>query len=340
MQAELDGSAGLGRSDDDFPHAVELIRRAGSVLLVGHINPDADALGSALALGLALERRGVAVAVAFGAPDLVPESLRTLPGQHLVRPVREVPTHIDLLITMDVASAERLGGLEPLLDTVPSLVVDHHTSNTGFGTHHLIDPSAEATVVLVRRILRALDAPVDADIAANLYAGLATDTGIFRNVTGATHELAAELADVLIEAGIRPAQLMRPIVDTHPFGWLTMLAAVLGRAQLDAAAVNGKGLVHTAVTLDDAAGLRQEELDSVIDILRTVREADVAAVVKQLGPQLWQVSLRGTPGGIDVSQAAAALGGGGHVLAAGYTWHGHYATAVTALTEVLARSGV
>lgn len=241
---------------------------------------------------------------------------------------------------MDVASAQRLGSLEPLLDTVPSLVLDHHTSNTGFGTHHLIDPAAEATVVLVRRILRAIDAPVDADIAANLYAGLATDTGIFRNVTGATHELAAELADVLIEAGIRPAQLMRPIVDTHPFGWLTMLSAVLGRAELAADAAGGRGLVHTAVTLEDAAGLRQEELDSVIDILRTAREADVAAVVKQIGSGLWQVSLRGTPGGVDVSRAAAALGGGGHVLAAGYTWRGDYAAAVTALTEVLGRSGV
>src|SRR4051812_20165246 len=145
-------------------------------MLLAHVNPDADALGSALALGLALERRGTRVVVSFASPATVPESLRHLPGQHLVRPAALVPDDLDLLVTMDVASVERLGAFAGAVRTVPTLVVDHHTSNTRFGTHHLVDPSAEATVVLVHLLLEELGEPVAADAAASLYAGLATDT--------------------------------------------------------------------------------------------------------------------------------------------------------------------
>jgi phosphoesterase RecJ-like protein len=314
----------------DVAGAVRLLTAARSVLLLAHINPDADALGSALALGLALERRDVDVVVSFGSPSTVPESLRHLPGQHLIRPVAEVDPHVDLLVTMDVASAERLGDFARLVDRVPTLVIDHHSSNTRFGGYHLVDPSAEATVVLVHLLLGELGEPVAPDAAASLYAGLATDTAFFRNVTAHTHRLAADLVDT----GIDPVEVLRPIGDSHPFGWLTMLATVLGRATLDRHAAGGRGLVHTWVGRTDAAGLRQEELDSVIDILRTTREAEVAVVGKELGTDRWQISLRGRPG-VDVAAAAAALGGGGHVRAAGFTWDGDYPSAIVALREAL-----
>jgi phosphoesterase RecJ-like protein len=314
----------------EVPVAADLVAGARSLLIVAHIHPDADSLGSALALGLALERRGVTVTVSFAIPDQVPESLRGLPGQHLVAPVDAVPDDVDLLVTVDVASAERLGLLRDWLDRVPSLVIDHHPSNTGFGTYHLVDPDAEATVVLIHRMLDHLGAEVDAGIAASLYAGLATDTAGFRHVTAATHRLAAGL----IDAGVEPVELLNPIVDTHPFGWLSMLSAVLGRAELDREAAGGRGLVHTAVPLADAYGLRQEELDSVIDILRTAQEAQVAMVGKQLTEFRWQISLRGSPE-VDVSLLAGALGGGGHRTAAGFTWDGDYPGAVAAVTKVL-----
>ena len=127
---------------------------------------------------------------------------------------------------------------------------------------------------------------------------------------------------------------MHPITDSHPFGWLGMLSEVLGGAVLDRAAVGGSGLVYTVI--DDAAkaGLRQEELDSVIDIMRTAQEASVAAVLKQTEGDSWQVSLR-SRGPIDVAAAAAALGGGGHARAAGFTHHGDPQLAVDALRAVL-----
>ena len=315
----------------DLADACALIDAAASVVLLAHIGPDADALGSALALGLGLESVGRAVTVAFSEPAVVPESLRGLPGQHLVVGVDRVPSEPDLVITLDVNSRERLGVLGSLLDTAASsLVIDHHASNTRFGRHHLVDVHAESTTVLVAAILDHLAITVDRDIAANIYAGLATDTVGFRFASAHAHQLAARLLD----AGVDPDELMRPITDLHPFAWLGMLSRVLGDAVLDPAAANGRGLVSAVITTERAEGLRQEELDSVIDILRTASQAEVAVVLKQTGPSYWQVSLRSRPA-VDVARVATQLGGGGHVRAAGFGFDGSAAEAIAALTAVL-----
>ncbi|WP_328840930.1 DHH family phosphoesterase [Nakamurella leprariae] len=318
--------------------ARDLLARGRSVVVVGHVHPDADALGSALALGMALRARGVRVQVAFAEPATVPESLRELPGLELVVPVTAVDHRPELLVTVDVGSAERLGSLRTLLDTArQSLVIDHHASNTRFGDHHLVDPAAEATVVLIARLIDDLDVPLDAAIAANLYAGLATDTVAFRYAEARTHQLAARL----VAAGARPAEVLRPILDTHPFGWLDMLSRVLGNAVLDPGVGHGVGLVYATIDQVTSAGLRQEELDSVIDLLRTAAEAQVAAVLKQTGPQTWQVSLRAREvrgNGVDVAAVAGALGGGGHVRAAGFTHTGSPGRAVELIVAELDRT--
>jgi phosphoesterase RecJ-like protein len=318
----------------------ELLAGAKSVLLLAHNNPDADSLGSALALALALRRGGTEVAVSFDVPGTVPQSLSGLPGVELVQPAEKWlvagTSGLDLLVTVDAASAERLGRLSGLFGReVPLLVIDHHASNTHFGQHHLVDPTADATVVLVDELLRLLGISLDADLAALLYAGLATDTGGFRHGSADAHLLAARL----MAAGAQPEQLLQAITDNHPFGWLAMLSGVLGRAVLDTDAVGGRGLEHAVVTADDLAGLRQEEADSVIDILRTSSEAEAAAVVKQSGADEWQVSLR-SRAEVSVGVAATALGGGGHPQAAGFTWHGDSAGAIAALTAALADPGV
>jgi len=317
----------------DLDVATELLIRATDAVLVGHVHPDADALGSALALGLGLERRGVPVVVSFAEPAEIPESLRLLPGGHLVVPAGEVPARPDLFVSLDVGSVARLGSLGRLLGTArQSLIIDHHPSNTRFGDHHLIDPTADATVVLVARLLDRLDVPIDLAIAKNLYAGLATDTGHFRHADSDAHRLAARL----IDAGVCPAELLLPITDSHPFGWLTMLSHVLAGAELHHEAAAGRGVVCTRIDLATSSGLRSEELDSVIDILRTVQQAAVAVVLKQTEPQTWQVSLRSHPP-VDVAALATELGGGGHVRAAGFTHHGDPDDAVAAVLAVLGR---
>lgn len=318
----------------DIDRAAQLLVTARSVVLVPHIFPDADALGSALALGMGLRHLGADASVSFAEPDIVPESLRGLPGRELIVPPSAVPERPDLVVTVDVGSVSRLGSLARLLDTAArSLVIDHHASNTRFGRHHLVDAAAESTTVLVVRLLDRLGIPLDRAMAENLYAGLATDTGHFRHARPDAHRLAARLLDL----GVRPSELLLPITDTHPFAWFGMLSRVLGTAVLEPTAAGGHGLVYAVIDAHTADGLRSEELDSVIDILRTAQEAGVTAVFKQTHPTTWQVSLRSGPS-IDVSAVASALGGGGHVRAAGFTHHGPVpAPAIDALLTILGR---
>jgi bifunctional oligoribonuclease and PAP phosphatase NrnA len=314
----------VGSDTADLVVAAALLRNADDVTLLAHVNPDADALGSALALGLALHRTGATVRVSFGSPEdsspeQPPASLRDLDMARLLVPASEVPAAPRLLVTLDVGCAQRLGTLADRVDAAGAvLVIDHHASNTRFGTHHLVDEHAEATAVLVVRLLEELGiTELDLDLARCLYAGLVTDTRCFRFARPQTHLLAARL----LAAGVRPEAEARALLDTHPFSWLNMLASVLQRARLEPGAAHGLGLVHTTVHTADVAQLRPEEVDSVIDVVRTAAEAEVAAVLKEIRHDHWSVSLRAKQH-VDVGAAATTLGGGGHRLASGYTASG------------------
>ncbi|WP_053734471.1 bifunctional oligoribonuclease/PAP phosphatase NrnA [Nocardia sp. NRRL S-836] len=312
--------------------AARLLADARDVTLLAHINPDADTLGSALAVGLALHRRGVRVRVAFGDPEVVPESLRALDTAGLLVHRSEVPPDPELLVVLDTASLQRLG---PLADRVagargPVIVLDHHVSNTRYGTVHCVDEHAEATVLIVLKLLDEMDVELDEPLARCIYAGLVTDTGGFRNAGPAAHLTAARL----LETGVDAYQVTRPLMDAHPFAYLGMLSRVLARAELDRGAAHGLGLVHAVVGLDDAQGVRSEEVESVIDVVRSTSEAEVAAVLKELRPGHWSVSLRAV-GRVDVRRVAQVLGGGGHRLAAGFTFEGAPAEVVAALKGAL-----
>ncbi|MEU6560939.1 DHH family phosphoesterase [Nocardia nova] len=322
--------------------AVEVLAAARTVTVLCHVQPDADTVGSGLALAQVLHRRGVPVQVSFAEPRELPASMRSLPGiEHLV-PADRVAATVDLLVTVDCGSAGRLGALADRIDgAATTLVIDHHRSNTRFGTVNLIDATAESTTSVLARVFDAWGEEIDRDIAHCLYAGLVTDTGCFRWGGPGTHLL----ADRLLATGIDGAGITRTLMDTHPFGWLSMLSRVLGSARLEPRAADGAGLVYAFVHADDTGEVRSEEVESVIDVVRTTAEADVAAVFKQSrhDPDRWMVSLRsrdsgvGTGDAVDVAAVATRLGGGGHRYAAGYTTTGSAEELVAALIETLDR---
>lgn len=306
-------------TEAEWDKAVAALTGRAEVVLACHVSPDADAVGSMLALALALRSRGVAVCPSFSAPFVLSDSLSWLPGVDLLVPPEQVPAAPELLVTLDSGSADRLGSLAPLVDSAAEvLVVDHHASNTRFGTLHLVDAAAPATASLAEELVRRLGVPLDADIAACLYAGLVTDTGSFKfsATTAETHELAARL----LRTGIRHDLITRRLLDSHPAGWLGMVGAALARTRLEPAAAGGLGLVWTETRLAEltAAGLSADHAESVIDLVRTAVEAEVAMVVKEVAAGGWSVSMR-SKGQLDVSAAAVALGGGGHRFAAGFS---------------------
>jgi phosphoesterase RecJ-like protein len=158
---------------------------------------------------------------------------------------------------------------------------------------------------------------LDRQLATCLYAGLSADTGSFRfgNTRPDTHELAARL----LSTGIDHSEISRRLFDTAPFGWLGLLSAVTGRAVLEPDVGRG-GLVWTWSSTAEASehGLPGEQLEALVDVVRSTQEADVACVLKGQDDGSWSVSLR-SRGGTDLARVALALGGGGHTLAAGYS---------------------
>jgi phosphoesterase RecJ-like protein len=341
LRAEPASGAEPAIGEGDWAAAVAAVREhapSGRVLLVCHVNPDGDALGSMLGFALGLRRLGVPhLQATFPGPFEVPEPFAELPGRDLLVPDELAYEDADLVMTFDVAAESRLGGLIDLLPVAPCVVVlDHHASNTGFGRINLVDPLAAATSVVAERLLSLLGVALDREIAECLYVALSTDTGSFKfdMTTPRVHEMAARL----IATGIRPGDISRRIFDTRPFGAMKLFGEVLGRAALDPTAAAGHGMVWTYATLADLERHQQRPyvMDALIDPVRTVAEADVSVLVKQMGETEWAVSLR-SKGAVDVSAVAVALGGGGHRLAAGFTGHGTPGDVVLAVRELLDR---
>jgi phosphoesterase RecJ-like protein len=304
-----------------------------TVVLSGHVQPDADAMGSTLALAEALRRRGARVLPTFPDPFVLPASLRWLPGADALVPSAGVPSSPDVFVSLDAASPGRLGELAVLLDDArTSVVIDHHATNPGFGDVTLIDPTAPATVTLVADVIDGLGVTVDQQLATCLYAGLAADTGSFRfgSTRPETHTLAARLLDT----GIDHAAISQRLFDTAPFGWLGLLSVVTGRAALETDV--GAGLVWTWSSTAEAAehGLPGDQLEALVDVVRATCEADVACVLKGQDDGSWSVSLR-SRGGTDVARVAVALGGGGHRAAAGYTSYDDREATIAALRSLL-----
>jgi bifunctional oligoribonuclease and PAP phosphatase NrnA len=368
------GAPESGDLEAEWARALKILSGAGEICLACHVRPDADALGSMLAVAAALHAAGtrgtvpgdtvpgdtgpgntgpgdtgpgdtgpgngrpaVRVVASFGdQPFAVPGILRFLPGVDVLSPPEDYPRRPSVMVTFDAASPDRLGLLESRAAAADELIVlDHHASNAGFGTVRLVDPAAPATVVLARELIGRLGIELTRDIALCLYAGLVTDTGSFKfSTTPRTHLLAAEL----LSTGIDPGAVARELFDRAPFGYLELLSAVLGRAELEPQAAGGLGLVWAAVTRADRAqaGLLLDAVEPVIDVLRRTDEAEVAVVLKESDNGDWLVSTR-SKGRVNVGRACQALGGGGHAQAAGFTATGTAAAAMAALRERLGR---
>jgi bifunctional oligoribonuclease and PAP phosphatase NrnA len=310
------------RSDldpDALPAVVERLekvgRTGGTVVLACHVAPDGDALGAMLALHLALRKLGARSVPTWGEQPLrVPAPYADLPGVEDIVPPEDLPEEIDLFVTLDAASAERLGSVARLLDTgVPTIVIDHHATNTGFGDVHLIAPSAAATVTMVEELVRRLGVHLGPEIATCLYVGLVTDTGRFQHAN--TDRDAMEMGGRLLEAGAPHEELGRRLFETRSLGELRVLGHALARVEL----VADVALAHTHVTAAELAehGVGEDQLEGLVDLVRGVDVAEVAMVVKEAWDG-WRVSMR-SKGTVDVGAVAEALGGGGHQRAAGFT---------------------
>ena len=295
------------------------IDRGERVVIAGHISPDGDALGSLLALHLALGSAGARTVPVIGEDPLrVTPPLEQLPGAGELRASDQLPgsSAVDLLISVDAASASRLGQVADYLDVpVETIVLDHHAQGEPFGDLRLVAPAAAATVQLVDRVLAGLALPLTPAVATCLYVGLVTDTGRF--AYQATDPSAHELAGRALAAGVNQAWWHQALFATRSAAELTLLGHGLARLT----EVPEVGLVHAHVTVEEVAGCNEASVEGLVDLLRSADGAEVALALRPTGDGAWKGSLR-SRGAADVGRVAAALGGGGHRLAAGFTLAG------------------
>ncbi|MDJ0791861.1 MAG: bifunctional oligoribonuclease/PAP phosphatase NrnA [Acidimicrobiia bacterium] len=292
----------------------EVIARAETVGVVGHVNPDGDALGAMVGLALAARNTGKSAVASFAEPFRIPQELRMLDSDVLVRP-KDFPTDLDVAVAVDTSVPDRVGDLAGAMEKAGSLaVIDHHLSDGSWGDAVWIDSSAAATTEMVYDLLVALDWDITPEVASALYVGLVTDTGRFQysNTTPKTFEIAAEL----LRKGVKPDQVGQQLFEEVSFAYLDVVSRVLGRAVLD----DDHRFVWSSLTQDDldAAGLEPSDADGLIDLIRLPRAAEVACLLKMKPNGVVKGSLR-SRGAIDVAAIARTFGGGGHHNAAGFT---------------------
>jgi phosphoesterase RecJ-like protein len=292
--------------------AAELLDDAASVGVVCHIGPDGDALGSLLAAAMALRARGKVVQATWdGDGARLPAQFDFLPGAEVLTPPNQFRPP-DVALVLDCASADRMGNLRPRVEKSGAVInVDHHVSNTKFAALNVIDTASASTAELVLQLLVRMGAEITAEIATSLYTGLVTDTGRFgyENVAARTHAAAA----FLLQRGVDVPAVSQRVYESFSFPYLKILGRALDHARLEPEFVVSY-LTHADM---EECGVSWDDTDDVINSVRSIRDRDVALLLKQREDGKWKGSLR-SKGATDVAAVAQRFGGGGHELAAGF----------------------
>lgn len=304
---------------DDTAAVAAALREHDRFLVASHENPDGDALGSVLAMHLALKQLGKDSVMFLPGPE------RPLPAEYtflaLDGVLREPPAdHAErVLVAVDCAKEERLGPDPSVLGRSPfTLDIDHHHDNTRFGDVNLVVPDASSTGEILADLFADLGVEITPEIAEPLYTAIVTDTGRFQYAN--TSPKALRLAADLIEAGADWHKVFQTVYETVQFAKLKLLARALERAEV----YSGGQLVISCLLKEDfvAAGATEPYAEGIIDYLRAVEGAVVAAFIREPptgGGPTHRVSLRASVDEVDVSEIARKSGGGGHPQAAGFS---------------------
>lgn len=280
------------------------INSASKIGLVSHIRPDGDAIGALLGLGLTLEAAGKEVEMVLR--DGVSATFRHLPGSDKVK--KQFENQNDLVIVLDCSDLLRTGGV--LGNRLPDINIDHHITNENFADINLVEPGSVATSAILTAHLPEWGVTIPQDAAKTLLTGILSDSIGFRtsNTSADSLRLAASLMDkgANISELYNKALLSRSFEASHYWGY------ALSRIEQQ------DGLIWTSLTLEDRknAGYPGNDDADLINVLSSIDPLDIVVLFVEQKPDVTKVSWRARPG-LDVSDLAHSLGGGGHPAAAG-----------------------
>lgn len=298
---------------------VDLVTANDSFVLTTHMRADCDALGSEIAMALALESLGKRVRVVNS--DSVPPHIQFMDPHRRIETLGEdvlpselLASDVNVMMVLDTSAWQQLGPMGEVLreSTATKIVIDHHVSGDDLGAVVFKDDSAEANGRLVLEAIEALGVSISEEMASALFAAIATDTGWFRFPSVGASTYAA--VEKLVAAGASPSDMFGQLYEQNTLARVQLHGRIMKSIELD-----GDGRVaHAVATLDDFAATGAETSDSedVVNRLLTIAGVDVAVLLVAMDPTLTKVSLR-SQGEFDVRAIAEQFGGGGHRAASG-----------------------
>ena len=292
---------------------IKILKTKQSFVLTTHIHADGDALGSLLALGLALLNNGKKAVMIHSEP--VPESYRFLPGAEMVKMAQDLTESFEIGIVLDCTNLSRAGDAEQLLQKAECIInIDHHISNEYFGQINMVETEASATGEMVCNLLVKGGFTITPDIATNLYTAIITDTGSFRhqNTTANCFRTCA----YLLECGAAHSFIQHHLYEQRSLQSLRFMVKVL-----QTLSISENGLIAwMTISKDKIAEV--DDSDGLIDYAKSLKGVEVGILFKELDSGEIKVSFR-SKSFVDVNQLAAHFGGGGHERAAGCSIKGN-----------------
>jgi phosphoesterase RecJ-like protein len=290
------------------------------VLLASHIDPDGDAVGSTIAMGLLLSATDKKISLYN--ESSIPAVYRFLPRVEMIGNSINTDSDFDTAIILDCGNLQRIGIAASIVKDIPAIInIDHHISNNHFGNFQLIDTSASSTAEIIYRLIKKMGVAIDKAIATSIYTGILTDTGSFRFSN--TNQAAFAICQEMVEKGVDPSDVARHVYGRYSLGRIKLLNLALDSIEIFH---NGKLSIMT-ITLDmlRKTGTRAEDIDGLINYARRIEDVKIAALIHEKqngrnnlkGSGQFHVSLR-SDGTVDVAAIAASFGGGGHTTAAGF----------------------
>jgi len=299
---------------------IQQLNNSNHVLIASHTNPDGDAIGSLLAVGLALDSLNKKTVLFNESP--IPAVYRFLPIIELIEHESKDSCAFDTAVILDCGNIQRLGRSAETVSRIPVIInIDHHMTNTRFGTCRLIDVSACSTAEIAYGIIKKMGIRINEAIAASIYTGILTDTGSFRFSN--TNKAAFTICEEMIGCGVNPYEVAQHVYGKYSLGRIRLLNLALDSIEIS----ENRKLSMMTVTQDmiEETGTQPEDVDGLINYARRIEDVKLAALIHEEKMNSHQsndlknfhVSLR-SDGSVDVAAIATSFGGGGHASAAGF----------------------
>lgn len=291
------------------------IKNSKNILIVSHINPDGDTLGSMSGL-YALIKDNYKKKCDMVAVSNIPESYSFLPNVQEVKLIEQMDfsREYDLVINVDVASIDRCGEAQKLFEKAKCTVnIDHHETNVGYAKLNYVEPFAAATAEALVGIAKSLNWTITLDSAICLYTGILTDTGCFKfsNTTSRTMEYAGEL----LKFGVKPSEIYQKCYESSSKDMVLFQSYCVNKAKF----LYDDKIAYTIVYKKDMEKFNydgsEDYTDGLTEKLRAIKTTEIAFVIKELNVSTSKLSMRSKEK--DIAQVCSAFGGGGHKLAAG-----------------------